>query len=316
MKLKTALNTLGSLAIAALLASCSGQPSDGKPLEKMGATTGSDSVSYYYGQLMAERMFQMSQQDSLFKDPKFLDAYWKGMKEAQNLLRQGDSPEDKGFNQGLAFGLQLYENMLKTSKDIPEFKFNPKMFEAGYAWTHMGDSVRSTTEAQGNLSQIMESMQKRATAKDNAMIEKNIAEYAKKHGFAKDKAGYFEKMVKQGNGQVYAVGDSLTISVEFATSTGRDMKQYAMPETPLVLGKTMPMTYPYAQVLLNTRGNSVLQLLMVPDALFGGATQSFGFEKGEFLIVTLNTKFVAKTSYKPEGAPSAAPAPGDAKTKK
>lgn len=308
MKIKTLLNTLGAAAVVALLASCSGQPKGGEPLDKAGAKNGSDSVSYYYGQLMAERMYQMSKQDSLFKDPKFVEAYWEGFKKAASLLRDGDSPADKGFNQGLAFGLQLYDQMIRTSQEMPEFKFNNKLFEAGYAYTMVGDSIRSTADAQSNLSSILEGMQKRMMAEENKVTEKNIKEYAAKNGFKKDAAGFYEKVEKQGTGATYVMGDSLTLSVEFASSTGRDMKQYSMPETPLVLGKTLPAVHPFANILLNTRTGSVVKVLMVPDEFYQGNAKQFGFKKGEFIIITLNSAFVAKTNFKAE-APAKAVEP-------
>lgn len=292
------------MGLAAMLASCSGSPK-GKSADEMKLANGSDSASYYYGQSMAGRMVEMGMQDSIYKDAKVRDAYWEGLRKGLGMLRDGDTPEVRAYNEGLQFGLQLANNMRATTEELPEFKFNQKLFEEGYAYSFANDSARDQMDARNNLERTMNAMNARALAEKKVALDKEMAEYAAKNGYTKNAQGMYQKITKAGTGPKLAVGDSLMMSVQFATNLNKDMKQYSMPPTAMVLGKTMPMDYPYAKVLTTIPGGTVISLLMNPDEIFGAAARSFKFAKNEFVIVTLNPEFVAKTSFQlPEAKPA------------
>lgn len=284
------------IAMAAMLASCSGSQS-GKPLSELKASSASDTVSYYYGELMADRMVQMGRQDSIYKTQEMRDAYWEGFRKGFDLIKKGDTDRDRAYNEGLTFGMQLAGNFRQTQTEIPEFKFNMKMFESGYNYAFKGDSASDIMTAQQELDKTMNDMSRRAQEANKAKLESEMAAYASKNGFTKDAYGYYEKTEKKADGNALAVGDSLTLAVEFNTNKGKNMYQYNMPPTPLVLGKSMPMEYPYAKVLTTMHSGSVVKLLMLPGDIFGQAASSFRLAPDEFIIVTLKPEFIGKTSF-------------------
>lgn len=295
-------------ASLALLGACSGSTS-GEPITKAGVKTASDSVSYYYGQLVARQYDMISAQDTILKSEAARKAYYEGMARGMGLLKEGDSPEAKAYNQGVTFGLQLTSNMKQMTADIPELKFSEALFGKGFWYTFSGDSIRNVDNASMELDRIMNGMQQRAEVANKAALEKAMGEYAKKNGFTKQ-GDLFVKTVKPGQGALLQQGDSINFSVSLMSSTGRNLDQYAMRDNAAVIGKTLPMEYPYAQQLLKMRSGSEVKVLMTADALFGGAARQFGFTNGEFLIVTLQPLFVAKTAWKPQvtAQPQAAPA--------
>lgn len=295
MKRKSLLMLCG-IAVTALLTGCSGN-STGKSADDLKLANGSDSASYFYGQTMASRMVDMGQNDSIYKDKKMRDAYWEGIRKAFDMMRDGDAPEVRAYNEGLLFGMQIAQNMKATSEEIPEYKFNIKLFEEGYNYAFAGDSVRNPADAQFYLEKTMNAMNERAMAAKKKELDKDMSAYASKHGFKKEADGSYQKIVKQGNGPEITVGDSLTLSVEFATNKGRDMAQYKMQPSPAVLGKTLPMTYPYAKIINNMKSGTIVSIITTPEDLFGAAAKSFRFDKDEFIIVTLNPEFKAKTSF-------------------
>lgn len=286
------------MAAMALLASCSSGSPTGKSIEDEKPTTASDSASYYYGQIMAGRMSQMMAEDSIYKDAKYRDLYWEGMRKGLSMLKQDNTPEARAYNEGMQLGLMVANDMQRTSRDIPDFKFNPKLFEAGYGYAFTPDSVRGLDDAQYNLQKTMNALDEKAKAVRMKAMEKVMAAYAAKNGFKKDAQGLYVKEVRQGNGPAMAVGDSLLYGVEFSTNQNRDMKQYNMPPTGVVLGKTLPLEYPGAKALLNLKGGSTIQMLITPDELYGQAAKQFNFGNDEFLILTITTDYKGKTSYK------------------
>ena len=285
-----------------MLASCGGSNS-GKPISEMNATTGSDSASYFYGQLVAGRYDQMRSQDSVYRSPEMQKAYWEGIMKGLGMLKEGDSDEVRVYNEGLAFGLQIATMMQSTSKDIPEYKFNKKMFQNGFWYTFAGDSIRDIQQAENLTSQIMGRMEQKAMEAKKAELEKAMAAYASKHGFSKN-GNIFAKTEKPGNGPLLVVGDSVLLSIGLKSSTGKDLSNFAMRENPIVLGKTLPMEYPYMQQLLKMKSGEQCSILMSPADLFGQSAAQLGLKNDEFLIVTLTPVFKAKTSYElPKPAP-------------
>lgn len=287
------------MLLTGLLTGCSGTPG-GETIDKAAPKSASDSASYYFGMTMAGRMVQMGAQDSIYKDAKNRDAYWEGLRKGMSMLKEGDTPEARAYNEGLQMGMMLTNNFRQTTEEIPSFKFNLNMFEKGYGYAFATDSARGQEDAQFQLEKVMNAMQTSALAAKKAVLDKEIEAYAAKNGFKKNASGYYIKIVKQGNGPMMTQGDSLQYSMEFATSTGRDMKQYATPPTGVVLGKTLPMEYPGAKVLTTLKGGTVVKMLMTPDELFGQAAKSFHFDKNEFLILTVTPDYKGHTNFKPQ----------------
>ncbi len=280
------------LCVAALLSACgSGTPKS--PAEANLATT-SDSISYFLGQMMAGNMMQLKGQDTTLNNAENADAFWSGYQEGLKLLRNSTSDKDKAYNAGLVEGVRLAQQIQQQQEVTPEFKFNAKLFNEGYKYSYCGDSVRGVNEAARDLNFAMEALSNRAEAASKKNMTAAMETYAKKNGYKKAASGFYVKVIKQGSGNAIVQGDSIMVSTHPVESTGRDLAQYGLVPTPVVLGKTLPMSYPFAKALLGVKGGSEISILMTPENIFGGSARGLGIKNDSFIIQGVTLEYLGK----------------------
>ena len=56
----------------------------------------------------------------------------------------------------------------------------------------------------------------------------------------------------------------------------------------MVLGKTLPLSLPFAQAIVGVKSGSVVELLVKPDDVTRGWAQQLGIGAGQFVILTIN----------------------------
>ncbi len=284
-----------AMTALALLTSCGND--NGKPISEFKGLSSSDSVSYYYGQLVAGRYGQMMQQDSAFKSEAMRKAYWEGMQKGLNLYKNDDSDQAKAYNEGLTFGLQMATMMAQTHQDIPDYNFSQKYFGAGFHYSFSGDTLRNLEEAQRMTTQIMGRMEEKAQQVNKKNLEKVMTEYAAKNGFKKSGNTYI-KVVKAGKGPKLAIGDSINLNMLLKASNGKNMSQFDMHDNKAVLGKTLPLSFSWAGELVKMQSGADVQILIDAIELFGPSAKQLGFGNTDFVIVTLQPTFLSKTNFK------------------
>ncbi len=285
---RTNLFKIMSLGAAALLVACSGSEKPVSPKEA-NLQSASDSASYYLGFMAAGNILQQKQMgDTLLESPERVDAYWDGYQRGMEILRRGDSPEDRAFNAGLLAGAKFAGDIQAQEQTTPEFKFNKQLFVQGYNYSYTPDSVRGLMEASRNLNNTLGAIAERQNSKDAKSLDKNMSDYAKLNGFAKNAAGQYVKILKVGSGPALAVNDSLIISITPRLPKGRDISQFSQQPTGVVLGKTLPLSLPFAQAIVGVKSGSVVELLVKPDDVTRGWAQQLGIGAGQFVILTIN----------------------------
>lgn len=237
---------------------------------------------------------QLKGQDTTLNNAENADAFWSGYQEGLKLLRNSTSDKDKAYNAGLVEGVRLAQQIQQQQEVTPEFKFNAKLFNEGYKYSYCGDSVRGVNEAARDLNFAMEALSNRAEAASKKDMTAAMETYAKKNGYKKAASGFYVKVIKQGSGNAIVQGDSIMVSTHPVESTGRDLAQYGLVPTPVVLGKTLPMSYPFAKALLGVKGGSEISILMTPEDIFGGSARGLGIKNDSFIIQGVTLEYLGK----------------------
>lgn len=292
MKRTNLFKTFLVLGAAAMLTACSGSDKPVSPKEADLQNT-SDSISYFLGQITAGNTFRQKQMDTLLNTPERFDAYWDGFRRGMDILRRSDKPEDNAFNAGLLAGAQFAQTINVQMQQTPELKFNKQLFLQGFNYSYCGDSVRGLMEAGQDLNTAFEGMANRQLATDTKDMDKAIEDYAHMNGFTKNAAGQYMKIIKDGSDKVLAINDSIIVSATPRVVKGRDLTQYAMPATGVVLGKSLPLTYPFAKALVDVKGGSILELLMKPDEISPN-WQELGLGRTQFIILRITVDYAGK----------------------
>lgn len=243
---------------------------------------------------MAGNMMQLKGQDTTLNNAENADAFWSGYQEGLKLLRNSTSDKDKAYNAGLVEGVRLAQQIQQQQEVTPEFKFNAKLFNEGYKYSYCGDSVRGVNEAARDLNFAMEALSNRAEAASKKNMTAAMETYAKKNGYKKAASGFYVKVIKQGSGNAIVQGDSIMVSTHPVESAGRDLAQYGLVPTPVVLGKTLPMSYPFAKALLGVKGGSEISILMTPEDIFGGSARGLGIKNDSFIIQGVTLEYLGK----------------------
>lgn len=286
MKIKNLLLAGGAML---MLASC-GTPT-AKTLKDSGAKNTLDSVCYLLGEQYAGSYSQFESRDSaLYNNDKARQAYMKGMMAALSTLKEGD----EAYNEGYMAGIQLASNVLRTEKELPEFKFDKKLFGIGLA-AGMDKKIEATPQASSIINDYMMSLYNAKQTKDAEAVKAAMSQYAKKNGMKSIAGGdAFIKVLKPGNGPAIAEGDSLSIVMDVKSNDGKDLSAYSQKETTAVMGKTLPAQHPYYQALLQMKSGEKALVLLPAAAVYGNYLPQMGLQPDNYLIIDMQATVLGK----------------------
>ncbi len=291
------LKLLAAVGFAALLASCSGN--NGKSIKEAAPGSQSDSISYYYGQMVAQSMYNTASADSVLNTPEGREAFFKGYQAVLEMYMNADPAYAKGMELAMSSGTQLKS----FATDVPEFKFNNSMLKDGFWYAFTGDSLRQeVSTAQTLMSPMVNAMVERQNKKDEKALQTSMAEYAGKNGMSKVEANTYRRVVKPGDGELIAKGDSIKMIITVKDSKGKTLDQFDKMENTGVVGENIPETSAFGRQLLTMKSGATVEVIEPALSVLNQYAASLGYKPSDYLIYTVTAERLgkAKASNKAE----------------
>lgn len=279
------LKLIAAVGIAALLASCSGN--NGKSIAEANPGSQSDSISYYYGQMIAVAMNNAAASDSLLATPEGREAFFKGYQAALEMYLNADPAYAKGMEMAMSSGTQLSGFI----KDVPEFKFNNSLLKDGFWYAFAGDTIRQeATMAQSVMSPMVNAMVERQNKKNEQELQATMSEYAKKNGMTKVESNMYRRVLKAGNGQNFVKGDSVKMVITVKDAKGKTLDQFDKMENTGVIGQNIPETTAFARQLLTMKPGETVEVIQPAISVLNQYASALGYKSSDYLIYTITAE--------------------------
>ncbi len=274
-----------------MLAGCGNSP---KSIDEVKPETPSDSLSYFIGQLYGQQLVDQAERDSVtFGSEQARKDYIEGYMKGMGLLKDGND----AYNAGLMAGVQMAQAAKEFTQQYESFKFNHDVFEQGMRFAAKDTQVDQ--EASKKVMEFVQNITKNFADEQEAKDNAKMAEYAKKEGYKELKDGLFFKSLKPGSGFNFAEGDSISFSVSLKGTSGKDLSQYAQKDNVVVLGKTLPTSYPYYDAILAMKPGETACVLMNPKTIFGPQAARMGLDDKEYIVLTIDAKLLSQPNVAP-----------------
>lgn len=292
------LKVIAAAGIMILLSSCSGN--NGKSLSEANPSSQSDSISYYYGQMIAQAMYNSSRADSTLSTPEGREAFFKGYQAVLEMYMNADPAYAQGMQMAMSSATQLKSFV----NDVPEFKFNNALLKDGFWYSFTGDSIRQETiAAQTLLSPMVNAMVERQNKKDEQALQKSIAEYAKKHEMTKVEANTYRRVITPGKGESFVKGDSIKMIISVKDAKGKTLDQFNNMENTGVIGKTIPEATAFGRQLLTMKPGETIEVIEPALNVLNQYAASLGYKATDYLIYTITAERMSASTPAPAPAP-------------
>lgn len=291
------LKLVAAVGFAALLASCSGNT--GKSIKDANPGSQSDSISYYYGQMVAQSMFNTAAGDSALNTPEGREAFFKGYQAVLEMYMNADPAYAKGMELAMSSGTQLKS----FATEVPEFKFNSSMLKDGFWYAFTGDSIRQeVSTAQTLMSPMVNAMVERQNKQNEETLKASMADYAKKHGMSKMEENKYSRIVKPGDGALIAKGDSVRMVITVKDAKGKTLDQFDKMENTGVVGKTIPETSAFGRQLLTMKSGSTVEVAEPAFSVLNQYAASLGYKQTDYFIYTVTVERMGSTPATPKSS--------------
>lgn len=285
------LKAIAAVGVAALLASCSGN--NGKSIKEANPGTSSDSISYYYGQMVAQAMYNTAATDSTLNTPEGREAFFKGYQAVLEMYMNADPAYAQGMQMAMSSGTQLKG----LATDVPEFKFNNSMLKNGFWYAISGDSLRQEVRtAQTLMSPMVNAMVERQNKKNEKALQTSMAEYARKNSMTKVDDNTYRRVLKPGDGELIVKGDSIRMTITVKDAKGKTLDQFDKMENSGVVGKDIPEAAAFGRQLLTMKSGETVEVIQPALSVLNQYAASLGYKNSDYLIYTVTAERIKGSS--------------------
>ena len=269
-------------AVACLMVSCqngSGSLSD--------ATSQSDSLMYYLGQINAGDYLREAQRDTTLKEFAARQAYIDGVKAGLKVLREGD----ENFNKGAMLGMQMAANMISFGEQM-DVNISKSAYTASLSAALATDSMPNVQEAQMEFRRLMNSIENAKKEKDQVSSRESLSRAATAAGLPKIDDDLYGKATTTTDGAILNQGDEVTVE---ATMTLLDGKNVNLPiQNKGRIGNTRNFPPIVSNAMLNLKSGESGEFMTTAHAIASGRAKQLDLNPDDVIKINITATLVPK----------------------
>lgn len=275
-----------AVAIALLLASCSGTGSDNQTTPTASNSAKGDSLVYYFGQMRGAEYTREAERDTTLATEASKQEYLRGVKTGLDIVKPGKD----AYNKGVFLGLQMAMRFQQFATDY-NIQLSDQRFLEGLSAAINSDTTVNAAQMQSTFYRIMNEFNKEKEERDKQASLSAL----KAAGEALKMKPITEQLwgdVAQTGQPKIKDGDKIKTDIRITTLKGKTIEAPFPKE--LTVGQRLS-TNPLSDAFKALSSGETGKFITSAHALFGARCQQLGLNPDDVLQLEVTPTIAEKT---------------------
>lgn len=249
------------------------------------ATSQTDSLMYYLGQINAGDYMREAERDTTLKEYSQRKAYIDGVRAGLRVLIDGK----ENYNKGVMLGMQMAANMINFAEQM-DVNVDKDAYVNSLSAVLAADTMPDVQTAQIEFRRLMTDIENNKKEKDQISSRESLSKAAEKAGLPKIDDDLYGKVTTTTDGAILNHGDEVSVEAQLTKLDGSPINVPVQSMGKIGNSRSFPSIV--SNAMLNLKSGETGEFMTTAHALVGARAKQLDLNPQDIIKITVTATLV------------------------